>query len=57
MVIAINNVDAIKQCINGDSYKVLTKIQQGTALSTYKFYFIATKPGKMRLEIILFEVV
>ena len=28
-----------------------------SAFSTYKFYFIATKPGKLRLKIILFEVV
>ena len=32
------------------SYKVIiTKIKQGTAFSTYKFYFIATKPSKLRL--------
>ena len=32
------------------SYKVIiTKIKQGTAFSTYKCYFIATKPSKLRL--------
>ena len=43
------NVRTTTQCINCDSYKVLTKIKQATAISTYKYYFIATKPGKLRL--------
>ena len=48
----------LKQSVDCDDYKVLTKIKQATAFPTYIYYSIETKSGpNMCFQIIMFEVV